>query len=149
MRYEFELDHKARKVIKNICLTKSKGAVDPSIITRWLNKFRPVWKNLDGQASLSRPKIVDSKNVFQSKEAKPASNTQRVSSELGISQATVVRQLHELGKSMPNYRIVPLVTKILQNLWLSLVFWTSAIILEQTGTSPSVHISLLKSTLLQ
>ena len=51
-------------------------------------QFCTGWNNLDNQASSSRPKTVDSEVMLQPRETNPASNTQRVSGELGISQCT-------------------------------------------------------------
>ena len=45
-----------------------------------------------------QPKSVDSEAMFQSKEANPTSNTQRLSGEIGILQSNVVSYLHDLGK---------------------------------------------------
>ena len=44
-------------------------------------------------------KTMDSEAVLQTIEADPASSTQNVSGELGISQSSVIRHLHDLGKS--------------------------------------------------
>ena len=49
-----------------------------------------------------------------------ASSTQRVSGELSISQSNVVCHLHNLSKSNQSFKIVSHVTKIFQNIWLSI-----------------------------
>ena len=47
---EVELSNNAVKATKNICCTKDEGAVGHSTITKWFGKFRPGFKNFDGQA---------------------------------------------------------------------------------------------------
>ena len=54
-------------------------------------------------------------------EANQASSTWRISGELGMLQPSVVRHLDDLGKRIQSWLIVRHVTKILQNLWLTLV----------------------------
>ena len=119
--YEFKLGHNATEVTKNIC-AKSGGLIDHSTVIRWFKKFLSGCKNLDDQTRLSRFKIVDSEAIVQAIEENLVSNSRRVSGELGISQTSVVRHLHVLGKSTRRRWIVPHVTKILQNFWLTLVF---------------------------
>ena len=68
----------------------------------------------------SRPKSVDPKAVLQAIEANPVRRTWRVSGEFIISQSMVLH-LHDPSKSIWSYQIVPHVTKILQNFWLTLV----------------------------
>ena len=48
--------------------------------------------------------------------ANPLSSIQTVSGELGILQSNVVLHLHDRDESTRNYRIVPHVAKITQNL---------------------------------
>ena len=48
----------------------------------------------------------------------PASSTERVSGELGISQSSVIRHPHDLGKCIRSSRIIPFVTKISQFFYL-------------------------------
>ena len=45
--YDFQLNHNATEAPKKVCCTKSKGAVDHSMVTRCLKKFILVCKNLD------------------------------------------------------------------------------------------------------
>ena len=68
-----------------------------------------------------KPKTVDSKAMLQAIVANTVSSTRRVSGEPGISQSSVVRHVHELGKNICYCWIVPHVTKISQNFWLAQV----------------------------
>ena len=70
MLYDFEFGHKVTKVTKIIY-----GAVDHRI-----KKIHSGYKNLNDQARSSKPKSVDSEAVLH-----PASSSQRVSGEFGIS----------------------------------------------------------------
>ena len=106
------------EVTKNICCGKGEGAADHITVTRW-------FKNHNNQAMSGRPKTVNSIAMLQAIEGNLVSNTQRVSGELSISLSSVMYHLHDLGISMWNCGIVPHVTKILQNVCLSLVFFSS------------------------
>ena len=75
---------------------KSEDAVDDSTVTRWLKKIFSGCKRLNDQARASWPKNVDSKATLQATEENLASNTQRVSGELDISQSSVVCCLYNL-----------------------------------------------------
>ena len=88
---------------------KGVGAVGDS--TR---NFIRVRKNLDDQKRSDKPKTVDSETVLQTKEANLVSYTRRVYGELGFTQFSVFRQLHDLRKSIYS-QIVPHVAKILQD----------------------------------
>ena len=54
-------------------------------VSRWFKKIFSGCKNLDDQAQSGRPKSVDSESVPQAIEVNPASSTERVSDEVGIS----------------------------------------------------------------
>ena len=100
------------KATKSIYFTKGEGAVDHSTVTRWCKKFCLGYKSLDNQT-----KSDGSKNhgLQNSAPCHRGNSTQRISSELGISQSNVVCYLHDLGRSIWNCWIVLHVTKILQN----------------------------------
>ena len=91
---------------------KSEDTVDHQTMNGRFKKFRSGYKNLDDQVKSDRPKTVDSKTVHQAIATNPSCSICRVSGELGISQSSVVRHLHDSGKSII---IVHHVTKILQN----------------------------------
>ena len=97
--YDFDLDDNATEATKNIGCTKGEGTIDDSRVTKWFKKFRSGCKNLDDQAMSGRTKTVAFEAVLSS-QRKSVSGTERVSGELGISQSSVVRQLHHLGKSI-------------------------------------------------
>ena len=61
MIYDFKPGYNVDEATKNICCMKSEGIVDHSTITRWFKKFFLGCKNLNDQARLGRPKMVNSK----------------------------------------------------------------------------------------
>ena len=67
-------------------------------------------------------KTVDS--VLQIIEANMASFTRRVLGELDILQSSVICYLHDHSKNIQSYRILHFVSKILQNFWLIVIFYT-------------------------
>ena len=79
-------------------------------------------KNLNDQARSSRFNSMDFEAILLTIAANPTSNTRRVSGKLNGSQCYVIRHLDDLNKSIQRCRIVPHVTKILQNFWPTQVF---------------------------
>ena len=61
MLYNSEQGHNAVEADKNICCVKSEGAVDHSIVTRWLKKCHSTCKTPNNQARSDRPKTMNSK----------------------------------------------------------------------------------------
>ena len=49
----------------NICFTKDESAVDPNKVTMLLKKSRLICLDLDDQASLDKPRTVESEAVLQ------------------------------------------------------------------------------------
>ena len=67
-------------------------------------------------------KLVTLKNrlVLEATETNLVSRTGRVSGELGITQSSVVCHLHNVSKSIRSRQILPYITKILKNFWVTL-----------------------------
>ena len=121
MLYEFKVSHKTVEETKNICCMKAEEAVEHSTINKWLKIFCLGWEKLNDQRRLGRPKTMHSDDVLQTVAANLVSSTQRVSGKLSISQSRVVPQLHNFGKCIKICWIIPHITKILQNIWLTQV----------------------------
>ena len=101
MIHAFKLDQNAVEATQNSWRSKRWRCTWPQYIDpRWLKKFPLGCKNFDNQARSNRPKTVDFETVPWAIKANPTSYTWRVSVELGISQSSVVRHLHNLGKSI-------------------------------------------------
>ena len=113
--YEFELGHDAADATKKNCGEKGEIAVHHSTITKWFKKLHLGCKTLNNQAKLSWPKTTNSKAMLQAIAALPASSYQRVSGKLHISQSSVIRHLHNLGKNIWSSWIVAHITKVLLN----------------------------------
>ena len=101
-----------QKQLKPFFCAKVESVVD-SKVSWWFKKFNYGCKNVDNQAKLGRPKTVDSKTVPHTIGANLVSSTWRVSGELGNSH------LHNLIQSIWSCWIVPHITKLLQNFWLT------------------------------
>ena len=99
MLSEFERGYSALKTIKSISYAKVESRIDQSRVNKLLNKFRSTFKILDDQERPSRPKTVDFEALFKAKKKNRKGSTPRISDDLGISQSSVVRHLHDLSKS--------------------------------------------------
>ena len=77
-------------------------------------------KNPNNQEKSS--KTADSKALLQAIKASPVSSKRSVSCEYRFSHSSAVRHLYILDKIIRSCRIVPHVTKMMQNFWLMLVF---------------------------
>ena len=93
------------KPTRKICSVKGKGVVDPSTIKRCLKKFLLVSTNLDNQAGLDQPKIVDSEAVLQAIESSLMSSAWRVSGNLIyiVSSGNLIYILIYTNNSTPHH----------------------------------------------
>ena len=119
--HEFKLCYNTKEATKKICCMKGEGKADHSTITRWFKTFCSDSKNHDKQARSGRPKTRDSEAALQVIKTNLVSGNWRASSELDLSQSSVICHFHNLGKSIQSCRIVSYVIKILQNFWLTWV----------------------------
>ena len=114
----YKLEYNATEATENICYVKAKITVYHCAVIR-IQKFSlgsmTTWQDQVGL----KPGIF--KAVLQTKEENLVSCTWRVSGELGISKYSLVHHLHDLIKSIHSCWIVPIINKILQNFWLTLV----------------------------
>ena len=102
--------------------SKSEGAVDHSTVTKQFKKFWLGCHKLDNYTRSDRSKIMDSDSILHEVEANPVNSTWIISGELVIFQSSLVQHLHNLSKSIWSCQIIPCITKILLNFWLTLVF---------------------------
>ena len=114
MLYKFKLGYNTLETTKNIFCAKGEGTNDHTV-SRWFKKFCSDCKNHNKQPSSGRNKTVDFKIGLKGIEANPASSTQRVLSEFGISQSSVAHHLLNPSESFQSCWIVPNIAKILQN----------------------------------
>ena len=91
--HEFKLCHNSMETIENICCVKSKGAVDPSLVSRWFKKFYSGCKNHDNQAMSGLPKTINSEGMLQAIETNLVDNISIVSGKLSISQLNIICHL--------------------------------------------------------
>ena len=117
----FMISNNPTEATKNICGAKGVSTVDHITVTKLFEKFYSGYKNLDDLSRSGRPTSLYSKTLIQFIDANPVSSTRKVSSELHISQYSIVYHLDVLSRSKLNCQIVLHVTKPLQNFWLTLV----------------------------
>ena len=77
---------------------ESKDVVSNRVAQIWFKKFTNVDMDLVDKSRSGRPMTVDSEAIRESIEANPSTSTRRLSAELDITQTSVVRHLHALGK---------------------------------------------------
>ena len=92
-----------------------------TVVMRMFKKFCSGCKNFSDQAKWRRVKSINFKAVLQTIEANLVSSTWRVSGKLSISPSNWVHHPHNLGKCTKSCWIVPHITKIVQNFWLTQV----------------------------
>ena len=115
--YKFKLYYNSAEATKNSCCRKGKDSVIHNTVTRWFKKFHSSCKNLDNQARIGRYKTTDSGIVHQTIHIDIVRSTQWVEDELDTSISNVIHYLH---KSVWSSQIVPHITKILRNFWITL-----------------------------
>ena len=90
---------------------KGEDAIDHSTVIGWFKKFHSTNKNLDNQVRSDKLITMNFASVLQAIGANLLRSTQRVSSELSISQSSVVRHLHNFSKRIWSCEIVPHIIK--------------------------------------
>ena len=128
MLCEFDQGHNAMEATKNICCTKSEGAVNHSTVSRWFKKFCKGCKNLDDKARSGRPYECGFQGCAPSHRGK--SSKYQVS--LAAHSLVWLVTFMTLVKVSKDAKIVPHIMKILQNFWLT---WAHYCYLENRITS--------------
>ena len=120
--YKFKLGHNTEEVTKNICCVKGEGVVDHSTVTRWFKKFHSGYKNLNNQANLDPPKMMDSKTMLKVIEANPVNCNFEI-----IRQALYLIVQYGSSPSHPQQNHLDLLkcTSRYQNFWLTLIKMSS------------------------
>ena len=90
MLYEFDLSHNTVISTKNISWAEGEGSVDQSTVTRWFEKFRSGYKNLNYSVKIGRLKTVDSEAVFRAIETNPTSSREYQASSASHSSVWLV-----------------------------------------------------------
>ena len=73
----------------------------------WFKRFSSGDVNLEDQPRSGRPSVVDDDTLRQAVEEQPCTSTRRLSAELGPSQPTIQRHLHQLGLVNRRCRQIP------------------------------------------
>ena len=96
--YEFQLGRSAAEATRNICSAEGEGTVDQSTVRRWYRKLRVDQENIDDMPRSGRPSLVNNDNLQQLVEADPTQSSRILANQMGTSQSSVIRHLHEIGK---------------------------------------------------
>ena len=88
MFYEFDLEHNTSEATKNICRANGEGAIDHSIVIRWLKKSSWGFKYIDDQARSGWLKAVDPRPCTKPSRENPTSSSWRVSGEFSIQSVS-------------------------------------------------------------
>ena len=128
MLYEFKLSHNAEVATKYFYGAKCEG--DHSRVTRWFKKFLSGCKNLKNQERLKRGILICYESLRQIWCV--------ALREYQVSFASFSSVHHlNFGKRIWSCWIVSHVTKILQNFWLTLVYYWFLKLVPIVGFFPS------------
>ena len=137
MLYQFILCHNGVETSKNICCVKGEATFVHSTVTRWLKKFWSACKNLDDLAWLGRPIYLLGRLCFKSYR-------QICWVTPGEYQVSLVYHLHNLDKSYWSCGIVPCITKIWQNIGITLECAAYVLNFKKIGKFTFLQISINK-----
>ena len=107
MLYEYNLGRKATEATKNICYVYGEDALDVRKCQRWFAKFRSGDTSLEESRGGKRTREFDQDALRTLVEENPYLTQQELAKQLNASQATVSRQLQEIGKVQKLGKWVP------------------------------------------
>lgn len=107
LRFFFKKGVSAVTAAKEICSVEGENSVTERTAQFWFQRFRSGDLSLQDKPRTGRPISTDIESLHQAIEAGPSKSTRDLSGELNISQSSVVRHLHKLGKSYKSCRVVP------------------------------------------
>ena len=98
---------KASDTTQKICQIEGQGSLSVHTTRKWFKRFKEGDTSLKDKQRSGRPSTTDNEVLRELIEANPSTSTRRLSGETGVSQSTIVRHLHELGKVNRRCREVP------------------------------------------
>ena len=107
IRYEFQLGHSAAQATRNICSAEGEGTVDESTVRRWYRKLRLDKENIDDKPRSGRPSLMNNDDLKQLVEADPSQSSRILANQMGTSQSSAIRHLHEIGKVYKKGLVIP------------------------------------------
>lgn len=107
LRHYWKKGLTAAAATREICSVEGKDSVKENTAQWWFRRFNQGDTGLEDQERSGRPSVVNQDEFLALVEQQPCSSTRRLSEELGYSQSTVVRHLHNMGFVNKNSLRVP------------------------------------------
>nr|XP_033324870.1 histone-lysine N-methyltransferase SETMAR-like [Megalopta genalis] len=98
MLWEFKLGNSSVQTAIKICNVYGVDTVTDRTVRRWFKKFRSGDTSLKEEPRLGRPSDFDKDVLNELLEQNPRQTTKELAEKLKVSQSTIIRQLHALGK---------------------------------------------------
>ena len=96
--FEFNRGTNAAEVTRNICNVYGEGAIVEHTSQKWFARFRNSNFDLSESQRPGRSSDFDEDRLNQLLEVNSRQTTREMADEIGVSQATIVRHLHKMGK---------------------------------------------------
>jgi [histone H3]-lysine36 N-dimethyltransferase SETMAR len=107
LRHYWKKGFNAAAAAREICEVEGEGMVSVRVSQLWFKRFSSGDVSLEDQPRSGRPSVVDDDTLRQAVEEQPCTSTRRLSAELGPSQPTIQRHLHQLGLVNRRCRQIP------------------------------------------
>jgi histone-lysine N-methyltransferase SETMAR len=86
---------KATKAAREICSVEGEDAVSVRVAQMWFKRFKEGDLDVKDKPRSGRPSVLDEEELQAALDDEPGSTTRELAEDLGISQMTIVRKLHE------------------------------------------------------
>ena len=106
LRHYWRQGISARATTKKICEIEGPGIVSKTTAAEWFKRFNEGDTSLEDKSRSGRPSVPVNETLLQSIQQKPHTSTRELASDIGTSQSTIVRHLHELGFANKKPRFV-------------------------------------------
>lgn len=107
LRFLWKKGLNARAAAKEINDVEGTGSVNERTAQNWFKRFKEGDTTLQEKPRSGRPSVVDNEVLLEAIQHQPSSSTRALSAELGPSQSTINRHLHQLGLVNRRCREVP------------------------------------------
>ena len=101
------MEYNATKSTELICIYEGSDMISLNQAQYWFRKFNDGDLNLEDKNRSGRPISIESSHVKEAIEVCSSKSSRDLSSELCISQSTVIPHLHKLGKKYNSCRAIP------------------------------------------
>ena len=95
LRHYWKKGLSVRDAAKAINDVEGEGTTSKSAAGRWFKRFNEGDMDLEDKPRSGRPSVLDKSDLQAALDLEPSSSTRELAEELGVSQMTVVRKLHE------------------------------------------------------